>query len=628
MLVHAERGIEVQKLTLRQVDGYADHFAPERDGYGETLFSELGLDALRGRLLAETLALNDELRDSRAEQTRLPARLLFGEACPGDREILRRNNGTWMEVLAPALPADLLPEPTEEVPPRWVSERTLLATPLEPQLATTLARKLEPHFPGLELVSWEFLSRGALRAGRLIERGLPHYLDHLTPISLAVLEHAGPTFRSLMPATATVPANREYVSDPITGHRWGRGKDRIDFFVLKGASEVRHWTVSVSEPPEHDVGVELTLKQTPGQSWAKLSLLSKDWPELQPIELEWDRLDPDQRTPEEVLEALERPAPIIPNRIVEDAHAAAWEDDARSPGLASVLATASKDKSIQLKPLADAIRRSKWLPQYGRSFRTISTDGHVPEGVPEEATGKLDAALATVGDAVLAVAEGRRSPFKNNTALLFTTWAFGRCPIAVQEQLVAALEQEQCGAFNPLLSAPRSKTVIIAGAGRAVEDVDLIARLISTLAQRQMSSTVLGALSSVLSRRARAPYALSSELVDDIAEKLVGVLQELKTQQSFHIKFKNTLLSFSGLLRYREVEPWALVRDRSVLADQAAQTLEQIRATLEHRQSRIPQGAKKLGIVSELIELLSGQGGDPNILRHIDELSEDGPEEF
>jgi hypothetical protein len=36
----------------------------------------------------------------------------------------------------------------------------------------------------------------------------------------------------------------------------------------------------------------------------------------------------------------------------------------------------------------------------------------------------------------------------------------------------------------------------------------------------------------------------------------------------------------------------------------------------------VPQGAKKLAIVEVLIEYLSGAGGDPNILRQIDELDD------
>lgn len=622
LMIHSSDGIEVQTLILRQVAEFPGHYAPERDGYGKVLFPELGLRALEEHVTSAMIDANPELAAGRCERSRIPLRLLFGAASVGETEVLRRNNGTWMEVFAPPLPMDIIPAVQLEHPV-GPAAKTILVSPLAPPLLDRLRNRLAAVFSNLEQMPWRSIASGALRAGRLYERGLPHYLDHLTPIHLAVLDGEEPRFRNLMPEDATVPANREYVSEPITGLRWGRGKTKIEFFVLKGEAEVRHWTVIVPVAPPRDVNVELQLRQTPGQSWARLALSSPDWDELRPIELEWDQLQPDARTPEEILETLERPDPIVPDRVVEPAHLEAWQNDRGVIGLRSVLENGAPPAGAQLKELARAIRRSKWLPELGRGFRTISTDGELPVDLPEEVAALLDRSLEEVGAQIAAVANGKRSSFGDNSALIFATWSFVRCPVVVQEALVATLENEARGRRAPLLDVAAAKRVVIAGAGRSVSEPRLIERLLRVLTAGPLNNPVLSALGAVLSRRQHAPAALTPQLVSVLTEKLDSTFQDLTKNQSYKVLFKNALLATTGLLRYREVEPWALVRDRSAQADGLAKTLERIERVLTARAHQIPQGDKKLVIVRQLLELLSGSGGDPDILRQIDELGDE-----
>lgn len=622
LLIHSSDGIEVQTLILRQVAEFPGHYAPERDGYGQVMFPELGLRVLEEHMTNAMVDANPELGDGRCERSRLPLRLLFGDASVGESEVLRRNNGTWMEVFVPPLPMDILPavQLDKSIVP---ADQTILVSPLAPPLLERLRSGLDGIFPGLECMPWQSIASGALRAGRLYERGLPHYLDHLTPIHLAVLEGKSPRFRNLMPEDATVPANREYVSEPITGLRWGRGKTRIEFFVLKGDNEVRHWTVLVPVAPPRDVSVELQLKQTPGQSWARLSLSSLDWDELRPIELEWDQLEHDDRTPQEILDTLERPDPVIPDRIVEPAHLEAWLDDGDITGLAGVLSKGGPPSGPHLKELAYAIRRSRWLPDLGRSFRSISTDGEAPFDLSDGLAELLDRVLEEVGAEIAAVSKGKRSTFDDNSALIFATWSFVRCPLNVQEALVATLEDESLGRPTPLLAAKAAKTVVIAGAGRCIGDPALIERLLRALAARTWNNAVLTALAAVLSRRQYAPQALTAALADHLANKLNDSLKQRLNDQNFRVLFKNALLATTGLLRYREVDPWALVRDRSSAAENLAITLERIERVLISRAHQFTQGQIKLAIVRELIRLLSGNGGDPNILQQIDQLSDE-----
>ena len=142
------------------------------------------------------------------------------------------------------------------------------------------------------------------------------------------------------------------------------------------------------------------------------------------------------------------------------------------------------------------------------------------------------------------------------------------------------------------------------------------------LAQLPTNNVVLSAFSSALSRREEAPYALTDPLVSQLCGRLNPILREFVDDGNFKLKFKNALMVLTGLLRYREVEPWALVRSGSSSSEALALTLKAAKDVLLKRAQQVPQGAKKLAIVEVLIEYLSGAGGDPNILRQIDELDD------
>ena len=193
---------------------------------------------------------------------------------------------------------------------------TFLLTPLAEPFRSDIFQLLEQRISHLRVLDWSGIASGCLIAGRLIDRGLPHYFDRLTPIRLAVLNArtGEPKFEDLIQTGATLPANREYVS-PSQSFEWSKGKQQIEFYLLKGEDEVRHW-IEPGEGPPRNVKVELRLRQTPGQSWARLSLTSPEWEPLQraPISLDWVDLTHVDKTPAEILEILRTPPPPIPSR--------------------------------------------------------------------------------------------------------------------------------------------------------------------------------------------------------------------------------------------------------------------------------------------------------------------------
>ncbi len=638
-LIHCGHGFELQTLRLRQDSEHPGHYAPERDGYGERLDGAFGLRPLAEHVHQEVLRANPPLMGETFGKIAMAPGLLAGRIAPGARHVVRHDNGNWIEVKAPdavsIAPSDALAESVmQALDRRGPVASMFVATPLAPAIADELLRPLRRRCE-LRLAPWSSLAIGALGAGRLIERGLTHYFDRLTPISLAVFKGDEPVFFDLIGRNATLPANKEFVSRPYRELEWPAGKREIEFCILKGDDEIRKWKVTVTEAPARTMPVELRLRQTPGQSWAKLELSSQVWDELQrsPVFLDWSALKPLDEKPEQVLQRLRRPPPTIPSRIVEEAAIELWRGDkeARVAGLLPLLAGERYDASDVARFLSRPIRLYDGGAKALERRCSFSTDGDLPVDLAKEALARFNAEVAKLCDAVLGAARSGK-PLRGNHELRALTWMFTRCPDAVQEVIVEALEADQRARPHALLMPTAARTVLMQGAGRCVSGAARIRRVLTTLtavephvAGRKANNNTFNGLAMILSRRKEAPEALDPALVKKIARIL---LEELKASaasgdaRAFKTRFKNALSALAGLFRYREVEPYALLLNgEDLVATNLWEDLKKIETSLVRARQSVFQAESKIELVGELVKLLEGRG-DPNILRRI-EASED-----
>ena len=370
---------------------------------------------------------------------------------------------------------------------------TFLLTPLAARFASALSKRLEAFFPNVTILDWDAAARGSLRAGRLIEKGLPHYFDRLTPISLAVMKRDEPQFDDLIGSKATLPANREYVSPPYRDLKWIAGKHDIEFYVLKGDDEIRFWSVHLSEAPKRDVGVELRIRQTPGQSWAKLSLTSPEWEPLQrsPIFLDWTTLDPIDASPEEILEKLRTPPPTIPIRIVEAPSIEFWTGSDRLKGMNSVLAQMHRTGRYDPSVIATLLSRTQRDPLTQALARPVGTDGVLPDELSEEVREYLAAALEQCSKQV---ADASRRRLIDNGPVRCLTWIFTLCPTNIQDLIIEALEADLNQREHPLLAPRAARKVLIQGVGRAVTGVPRLRRALHSLVSRPANADTMNAL--------------------------------------------------------------------------------------------------------------------------------------
>ena len=165
------------------------------------------------------------------------------------------------------------------------------------------------------------------------------------------------------------------------------------------------------------------------------------------------------------------------------------------------------------------------------------------------------------------------------------------------------------------------------GAGRAVAGKDKIRRVLKVLttvdpfhATRKANNNTFSALAMLLSRREDVAQALDDKLVGRIITILSSELSRLaqsKSNSGFQVRFKNALLALAGIFRYREIEPYALLRGYNQASTKLWEDLIVIRDRLIENLSSIPKADTKIELVGELIKYLEGRG-DANVLIRID----------
>ncbi|TBW38401.1 hypothetical protein EYW49_09015 [Siculibacillus lacustris] len=635
VLTHEGDGIAMQRFVLRGLDAHDGVLAPERAAVGRVFWPTWGLECLLETLTRELHAANPALEEFGAETPRLPLTLLLIEPPFELPEIIRRDNGDWLQIDAP-VERPITPDFDVADPDLPPADLVLVTSPLAARHRDRLEADVRRAWPGVEVMALNPASaaRGALYAAERIARDIPHYLDRLDPIALAVLRDDEPVFQDLIPRDATVPGNREYVSEPITTLMWATGMTQANFYIQKGEREIRHWKTAEMEAPSTAQPLILHLRQTPAQGWATLTVTSPTWELLRarPIVLDWnsDELKVDERSPEEILNSLERPPPVVPNRIRHEAHIGLWNGEFRRPGLLSVLRSLDAASPDDLSGLVAMLRSSYTLREktkdglpLARQVYAIGSDGEVPSIVAPADVARLDRILAAVAQRMATVVAKRRPP-TNNELLLTATWAFGRCPAAVQTLLVDAYLQDRNAQPHPLVITHHSRRALIHGLGRCISDGALAVRLIRSLLDGEPSSDALGAAGALLSRPVATPLHLSDEDMGDIVGLLIKQFRRIRRGMSFGVTLKYALLCAAGLLRIRERLPRALIVRSSVEAQQLLTEIEVIADQIELRPGRpVPGRAAKLAIMGDLIEYLNGTGGNPDILTNVATLSDD-----
>lgn len=554
-VLHSHDGFEVQRFILRQLVERPDSLAPERAEVGTVVCPDLGLGVLEAHARTSVEAANRHLKEWTTETPRLPFHLLFEEPVAITEEIVRRSDmtGSWTAVRAPtsySVPISQIDLGSAASAADLIVFSTPLAERHRQRFVDALSAKVGKE--RLHVAEPASAARGALIAGRRIERGIPHYLDRLDQISLAVSRRTGPTFEDLIPPNATVPGNREYVSAPITSMVWPAGMKHAHFYIA----------------------------------------------------------------------TFERPRPVVPQRVRYRPHIGLWDGSLRIPGVATALRGMNLRIPDTLRRLADAVSASYRLDGLTVVY-AVGTDGDFPDELDEPTRSRFLSIIHRLSEDLLRTIK-RRYAVENNHALRCLTWVFALCPDDVKEELVRALISIQTNQNppHPFLTVQGSRRVVVHGLGRAATDPDMLRNIIPRLYEDLDRPNILAALSSVLARPEASPTVLTDNDVTRIARRITGILGDQRNQRKFGVSFKYALMVVAGLLRVRERDPWALIASESADARALVEVLQDILVAIRNMPGAIPNEAEKLRITQELISLLSGEGGRPDILTMMDGLAE------
>lgn len=628
---HTEAGFDVQRLVLRALPNHPGLLAPQRGGPGWQIAGpDIGLSRWEAAADEAVRRANRSVEFHRHDASRLPYHLLIDDDPPHGVEIVRSSNSTWSALAIPsradiALPSARLTLDGLEADHVLVS--TVLAAPFRDQIAAAVAAHLRRP---VDVMASTDAATGALVAGRRIERGIPHYLDTLEQVSLIVLLDGDVVLRDLVPADAVVAANREYVSAPITELAWPAGARQMDFYLKKGGT-FRRWHTTDTPAPSEPKGVEVQLRQMPAQGRAQVSITSRDWSELQrrPIRLDWSTLELEPRTFDEIAAAL-KPRPTVPDRVTGFTHIDRWRGTGRIPPFEPLIVKLAADPVLRAADLLKELGRV--LPVEAKDPSTASSrfmrasvvdyDGHPPGGVSDAALSALDRMLDRIAEEVRSRLS-RRIPFADNDLVRAATWAFGRCPEPLQDELLFAAAASLDGRAHPLLAPRASDRVIIHGIGRTFTKAERIARAIDLFVAHQGRPNVTAALAALLTRPKATPQVLDDARTRRVALMAIATLEELKRELNFRLGLKYALQMVGGVLRTRELRPNALVVASSPEAAKLLAVLTRIEELMGKRQSSIKQYVEKHTIVHSLLAMLEGNGGDAGLLVSLENLSDE-----
>ncbi|NEJ00156.1 hypothetical protein GR216_19465 [Rhizobium leguminosarum] len=608
VICHSATGLCVQRLKIRlERDQARDVLAPERKAAGRLLPSEWGYEGLAIRAKQAVFSCASTDRTEHLEWARSIGRLMLGMA-PGP-EVLRMRNGDW-EVITPPT---LLELAGLELPEGLAAELLGCDTVLVESLAEGEVRS-KLHEQIRELVSApvtmlppDAIADGALWAARRLSKREPIYFDFLPQISTIVQRRDGAENYDLIDSEATLSAGEVYRSPKPARFAIQAGQETFSIFLNKETSgRPRKAQVFIGVKSKEPVPVDLWVEQSPAAGRAKILLHSESSGHR--FQVDWDGAEELEESWEDVLASLQRGTPTIPARLVLPCGPGAWNDSNRGDGLYKLL-----EKNVDRDEVDWAAIASKLSARPDGQY-AISSDGEIPGSITE--TGRAN--LLHVTERAVEHVQSRLASrlVANNDSLRFLTWQFRRCPPEVTGWLLDALDQEIRG--HRLFTLGAHWKLCYQGLGRIAatrtSEQQAIHKILGKTIDLWSWQRETAAMAFMLSRSETAPRLLTRKDVERVAKRALREFDE--NLKSTYTRFQYAPLLLVGLLRWRLVEPFALVAGQDPVADKLAQSVEKTLSDLRHP-SRVRALAKYGRILEQTLDELRGEGTNPDLLLDI-----------
>ena len=511
---------------------------------------------------------------------------------------------------------------------------------------------------------------GCLEANERLYRGVDVYLDFLPQLEINAHFQGKPQFVSLIPESVTsVPGNTEYYQKAFGEFYINKGADSLTFYLVKqDLNYPRKSRVSLPSAPDQQYPISVSVRQTPGQGYAKVRIQSDEFAALSqdPIELDWTQMTEVRKSKKDILSKLEMNSRLnYPNIYIAPGNSLLWYSVLAGDFIASVLncyigteliedGNLTDDGINVVKKLKEIARNSSSLRIQAQKIgveisvsgyaRFLDSDGKLPEELPQlpvpiEASELLDNALEKAEYDYFKLLH-IDAPAKSIRDLLgFTTWCYWRCPHRITQDLLKWYRT----------TPTKDPVVRIHGLGRILHKNKDIRQFFTAVHERLSSSEVqvkdyeFSAIARILSTCKNAADQLNfgqAELFLRISRQYIRENNRMKIDRAYKHKFKNSVLMLTALLRYRRINPGFLKPngpENEKLLALLSQTDRRISVTREKFDKRAEKSlgdtkrknksaARRLDRISEVIQelerFLKGDGRDPNLIQKIDSISD------
>lgn len=598
---HDDAGFATQKLLIRR----GAITAPERREVGKIHLSDLGLSGLRAKATASLKgALPPGVGEKHLMQSETLIRLAIG--APTRSEPVRGSGESWHVINPPKeLVLDhLVPAPTifDHLAD---CDLILFETPTTGAVRSALATMWVDFFGcPVRTLSNDAVACGALIAAKRLSEGAPVYFDFLPQISTIIQGRDGARNFDLIPKDETLPAGMVYRSREPARFALQPMQDSISVYLHKETEAVpRLALVPLAAPVYHATPVDLRVEQTPASGRARLTLTSKAF--SSPIVVDWDAAEKQTKSWETIIEELERPRPTIPNRLVLPCGMEVWDGPANRRGLSEVLAANLGRREVDWEALA-TLAASRPNGEYA-----VSSDGDVPSLLSLGDEAMLDQMIDLAVRKIHACLGSLPAP--ENKALNFLTWMFRRYPNSLIAPMIEALDPDD---HTPKFFRYQSRTLVYQGLGRIACTPDEVRQIFDhlfSIPTDRWKKDQTACAAFLLSRTDDAPALLLRSEVERIG-LIVSRQLAAAVGGGYTASFIYAPILLVGLLRWRLVDPWALVAGRDPTANNMLENLEAVIADLAIQSLKIPRLKKHYDLLVQSRQELNGEGGNSDLL--------------
>lgn len=609
VISHAADGFSLQKLKIRsyKLPNGKTVLAPERKENSQFITSNVGYAGLH-QLAKKYLYSKSQLVESKLlNWSTSVSQLAMGEDV--NIEVIKDELGEW-QVLNDVKSLTISDVETSEWPEGWGRDCDFVV--FESLTSGEVRKSVRNVFVDVVNTSSYIgipnysIRQSAFWAANRFSESMPVYFDFLPQISTIVQNRDGDAENfDLIDESETLPAGSIYRSKEPAKFSIRPGQTQIAIYLNK---ENEQWPRKALIDIDYDVleatPIELWTEQSPASGAAKIYLYAEnlraqytvDWLVAEEINKNW----------EELIRDLDQPLPSIPNRLVLKCGIELWDGFRNVQGLSSVL----KSNQGNWDLLAKSISK-------GREGRyCISSDGDLPNNLNEASIKLLEDTNQLAIDEIRERING--DVIASNHSLRFLTWQFKGCPEEIVDYLLQAFFAIQNNEKHVFVAHPASKVLIYQGLGRIVTEEETEKILIETILKKPIIEWKYredtACIAFILSRSMSAPLLLSRDDVELIAKR---VFIEFRNQLGgAYTKFNYAPLLLVGLLRWRLVEPRALVVGRDPIADEMNEVVEDTINDLES--TEIGNTARRfLPILILIKEEIQGEGRTGDLLGRI-----------